>query len=536
MILTQIHWNPDPELTNIFGFPIRYYGLLFACGLVLSVLVLRWIYKRELIPLENLDKLTVYGIVGILLGARLGHCLFYEPSYYLSHPLEMIFPIAFDLDRSMLFVGYQGLASHGGGLGFLIALYFYAKKTGYPLLYVFDLMAIVLGLTGGFIRLANFMNSEIIGMPTSKPWGVVFELVDSVPRHPAQLYEAVCYFLIFALLLWLYKTKWRKPKNGIYFGLVLVLVFVVRILVEFFKEDQVAFERGMALNMGQLLSIPYLLVGIWFVAYGIKKSKKSMEMITLQSKNSNIKIEKGELVGYEVNGHQYIHQKGSPGWSSADTEMFPIIGPVNEAGFQVKTAKGDAEQDQHGHLRQFPYKLVSATTTEAVFKKVYRSGTPIENSKFPKNSDKEYLNWPYSFQFEKRFTLYEDSLEITFLVSGDKEMPFMLGYHPAFKIHSVNPVILTNEKKITLDEVLAVGSRALQVADHTEITLQDEKRITIKTEGFGHFMCWTEVRNMVCIEPISFYPYAVKQQDLHRGFQQLENGQARFKVTLFPEA
>jgi len=254
----------------------------------------------------------------------------------------------------------------------------------------------------------------------------------------------------------------------------------------------------------------------------IKQLKKGRQTVT---------IENGELVSYKVEGHEFIHQKGSLGWSSADTEMFPIIGPVDEAGFQVQTPRGTATQDQHGHLRQFPYELISSSNTEAIFKKAYKAGTPIKNSKYPAKSDEEWLNWPYPFEFEKRFELQEDALEITFTIYGDKNMPFMLGYHPAFKLYSDKPVIQTREGEISLDEVLAVGSRALKVANHEEITLKDEKEITIRTEGFGHFMCWTEVRNMVCIEPITFYPYAVEQINLHQGFRHLME-QEVFKVSL----
>ncbi|NVN17696.1 aldose 1-epimerase [Muricauda sp. HICW] len=258
-------------------------------------------------------------------------------------------------------------------------------------------------------------------------------------------------------------------------------------------------------------------------------------MVTLSVNNTTVKIDAGELVGYEVNGHQFIHQKGSPGWGSADTEMFPIIGPVNEAGFRVKTPKGEAVQDQHGLLRQMDYQLEHQTETSAVFVKEYQSGTGVYNSKFPEKSTEEKLTWPYDFRFEKSFLLTDNSLEIHFKVSGEEAMPFMLGYHPAFKLHSKSPVILAKGKEISLDEVLAVGSRALQVDDCTSITLRDEKEITIETEGFGNFMCWTEVRNMVCIEPITFYPYAVEQSNLHQGFQELKDT-AQFKVVLRPKS
>jgi prolipoprotein diacylglyceryl transferase len=215
-------------------------------------------------------------MVGILIGARLGHCLFYEPSYYLSHPLEMILPITFPPEGGIKFSGYRGLASHGGVLGLLIALYIYSRKTKHSMIDTLDLIAVVAGLSFGFIRLGNFMNSEIIGMPTSKPWGVIFERVDNVPRHPAQLYEAISYFFIFAIMMLLHKKMRTKLKNGFLFGLGTVLFFTARFVIEFVKENQVGFEDGMALNMGQLLSLPFIAVGIGFIIYGLMKTRKAL--------------------------------------------------------------------------------------------------------------------------------------------------------------------------------------------------------------------------------------------------------------------
>jgi len=274
MTLNYIHWNTDPEIINVFGISIRYYGLLFVCGLILSIYILGWIYKRENIPSEHLEKLSIYSMIGILVGARLGHCLFYEPSYYLSHPLEMILPITFPPSGGVKFIGYQGLASHGGALGELIALYFYSRKTKHSMIDTIDLTAVVAGLVGVFIRLGNFMNSEIIGMPTTKPWGVIFERVDNLPRHPTQLYEAISYFIIFAIMMILYIKMRDKLKNGFFFGLLLVLIFTARFIIEFVKEDQVGFEDGMTFNMGQLLSLPFILVGIGFMIFGLWKTKK----------------------------------------------------------------------------------------------------------------------------------------------------------------------------------------------------------------------------------------------------------------------
>jgi phosphatidylglycerol---prolipoprotein diacylglyceryl transferase len=274
MVLNYINWNVDPEIINVFGISIRYYGVLFVSGIILCIYILGWIYKRENIPFEQLEKLSIYGMIGILAGARLGHCLFYEPSYYLSHPLEMILPITIPPDGGIKFTGYQGLASHGGVLGLLIALYFYSRKTKHSMIDTIDLIAVVIGLSFGFIRLGNFMNSEIIGIPTTKPWGVIFERIDNIPRHPAQLYEAIAYFIIFAVMMILYKKMRDRLKNGFFFGLATVLFVTARFMIEFIKENQVGFEEGMKLNMGQLLSLPYIVVGIGFIIYGLIKTRK----------------------------------------------------------------------------------------------------------------------------------------------------------------------------------------------------------------------------------------------------------------------
>ena len=275
MIINYIRWNIDPEIINIFGISLRYYSVLFVSGLILSFIILKWIYKKENIPLDKLDKLAVYGIIGMFAGMRLGHCLFYEPSYYFSHPLEIILPIQPTADGGYKFSGFQGLASHGGAFGLIIALIIYAKKTKESIIKTIDLIAVVAPLASCFIRLANLMNSEIIGIPTNVSWAFIFVRVDNLPRHPAQLYEAISYLLIFGLMLYLYKTRRENLQNGFFFGLVITLIFVARFFIEFVKENQVGFENGMTFNMGQLLSLPYLLVGIGFIIYGLIKTKKN---------------------------------------------------------------------------------------------------------------------------------------------------------------------------------------------------------------------------------------------------------------------
>ena len=275
MIINYIHWNIDPEIINIFGISLRYYSVLFVSGLILSFIILKWIYKKENIPLDKLDKLAVYGIIGMFAGMRLGHCLFYEPSYYFSHPLEIILPIQPTADGGYKFSGFQGLASHGGKLGVIIALIIYAKKTKESIIKTIDLIAIVGSLEACFIRLGNLMNSEIIGTPTNVPWAFIFVREDNLPRHPAQLYEAISYLLIFGLMLYLYKTRRENLKNGFFFGLAITLIFVARFFIEFIKEKQVPFEEQMQFDMGQLLSIPFIVLGIGFIIYGLIKTKKN---------------------------------------------------------------------------------------------------------------------------------------------------------------------------------------------------------------------------------------------------------------------
>lgn len=268
MNLLYINWDVDPEIINILGFSIKYYGLLFMTGLLLCYFILRKIYKNENLSSQAHEAIIVYGIVGILLGARLGHCLFYDFEYYSKNPLEILLPIQKGSDGSYHFAGIAGLASHGGTVGLIIAMMLYSKKYSIRLLKIFDLIAIVAPLGGAFIRLSNLMNSEMIGVPTNLPWAFIFKRVDGIPRHPAQLYEAISYFIIFFILLLLYRRHTVKIGNGFYFGLSIFLIFTMRILIEFLKIDQVEFEKGMVLNMGQILSIPFIILGLFFTLKG----------------------------------------------------------------------------------------------------------------------------------------------------------------------------------------------------------------------------------------------------------------------------
>jgi phosphatidylglycerol---prolipoprotein diacylglyceryl transferase len=265
MIGLYINWDFDSEIINIFGFPLKYYGLLFGCGLLLCMYILKGIYKKENLKDSAHEALFIYGIVGIFAGARLGHCLFYDFDYYSKHLLEIFLPIKKTLDGEYKFTGFSGLASHGGTIGLIISLYLYSKKYEIKYLKILDLIAIVAPLGATFIRLANLMNSEMIGHPTTMPWAFIFRQVDNVPRHPAQLYEAISYLIIFMIVLTIYKTKNIKLGNGFLFGLVIALIFIMRILIEFVKINQVEFEDGMKLNMGQILSFPFIIIGGYFM-------------------------------------------------------------------------------------------------------------------------------------------------------------------------------------------------------------------------------------------------------------------------------
>ncbi|MEG1545803.1 MAG: prolipoprotein diacylglyceryl transferase [Bacteroides sp.] len=259
--LNFITWNPDPEIFTFLGITIRYYSLLFATGLGLAYFVVKYLYKDQKISEKLFDPLFFYCFFGILIGARLGHCLFYQPDYYLSHPIEMILPIKFTPD-GMKFIGYQGLASHGGTIGLMIALWMYVRKTKLNFIAILDNIAIATPIAACFIRLGHLMNSEIIGKVTDVPWAFIFVREDMFPRHAAQLYEAIGYFIIFVIGIWLYKTYKTKLHRGFFFGYCLTTIFTFRLFIEFVKESQVAFENSMTLNMGQWLSFPFIALGI----------------------------------------------------------------------------------------------------------------------------------------------------------------------------------------------------------------------------------------------------------------------------------
>lgn len=268
--LLHIVWNPDIEAFSLGSISIRYYSILFVTGLVLAYWIIGRLYKDQQIPAEKFDSLFIYCFLGIVLGARLGHCLFYEPGYWLSHPLEMIFPVRF-VDGSLKWTGYLGLASHGGTLGLMLSLWLYARKTKLNYLSVLDKIAIATPIAACFIRLGNLMNGEIVGKVTQVPWAFIFPRMGMEPRHPAQLYEALAYLLFFVIGLFLYKKYRTTLRPGFYFGYCLSTIFVFRFFVEFLKASQEAFEDSMMLNMGQWLSIPFILIGTHFMYHSFKR-------------------------------------------------------------------------------------------------------------------------------------------------------------------------------------------------------------------------------------------------------------------------
>ncbi|MBE7170433.1 MAG: prolipoprotein diacylglyceryl transferase [Williamsia sp.] len=278
MPLIYIQWSASPFIIRIGGFELRYYSLLFAVAFWLGYVLVKKMFQKEHKPEELLTPLIIYIIAGTVIGARLGQTLFYEFGYFKNHPLEIVLPFRIS-SGGFEWTGYQGLASHGGAIGILPSLAFYCRKYKQDFLQTIDKLVIAVALAGFFIRLGNFFNSEIIGMPTTLPWGVVFSRVDNIPRHPAQLYEALAYLSIFVWLWSLYKQHSIQLRKGFLFGLFLVLVFTARFLIEFIKEDQEAFEKGWLLNMGQLLSIPFIVAGIYFMT---RRNKHKADIYTIE--------------------------------------------------------------------------------------------------------------------------------------------------------------------------------------------------------------------------------------------------------------
>lgn len=273
--ILAIHWNVDPVIFNIGSFSLRWYGLLFVSGFILGYFIFRWFFRREKIDEGLLDSLLYTLLIATIVGARLGHCIFYQPDYYFGSWegfLEVFMPWK------------GGLASHGGTIALIFAMIWYAKhygkKNDFDFVWLVDHLAIAVAFAGAFIRLGNLFNSEIYGCVTDLPWGFVFERnadpanpadPEWLPHHPTQLYEALSYLILGVVLILMYKYRLKKIWRGTFIGIFFIVCFGMRFIIEFVKNDQVAFEADMALNMGQLLSIPFILLGIGFLVYAYTK-------------------------------------------------------------------------------------------------------------------------------------------------------------------------------------------------------------------------------------------------------------------------
>ena len=281
-LLLYIVWNPSLEAFSLGPLSFRWYSLCWLIGLALAYFVVKRLYKEQKIKDELFDPLFIYCFLGILIGARLGHCIFYQPDYFLTsakHFVEMLLPIHFLPEGGWKMTGYAGLASHGGTAGLMLALWLYCRKTKLSIWTVLDNIAIATGTTACFIRLGNLMNSEIIGKVTDVPWAFVFERVDLLPRHPGQLYEAIAYALLFFIMWAIYKRSTQHPApstpqvgTGWYFGFCLTYIFTFRFFIEYTKEIQEAFEASLPIDMGQILSIPFIIVGVWCMVRARKQA------------------------------------------------------------------------------------------------------------------------------------------------------------------------------------------------------------------------------------------------------------------------
>jgi len=259
-----IYWDVSPDIFTIGPLTIRWYGLLFAASFIIGYQLMMIIFNKERRSEKDLNDLVWYMVAGTVFGARLGHCMFYNPDYYFANPLEIL----------MIWKG--GLASHGAAIGIISAIYLYSKsRVGFTFLWVMDRIVITVALAGFFIRIGNLFNSEIYGKVTDVPWAFVFGMIDGQPRHPTQVYEAAANLFAFFILFKIYLKSVDKTKEGLLVGIFLILVFGFRIFVEFFKENQAQFEAGMFLNMGQILSIPLVALGVYILT---KKKNKTIKL------------------------------------------------------------------------------------------------------------------------------------------------------------------------------------------------------------------------------------------------------------------
>lgn len=257
-----VTWDVNPALFHLGSFEVRYYGVLWAVALGISAYIFHHIMIREGLSDKTFDSVFWFGVISTVLGSRLGHCLFYDPGYYLTHPVEIL-----DIRQG-------GMASHGAAVGLLIGLWLFSRKNKLPYIWSLDRISIVVAISGVAVRLGNLMNSEIYGTVTSLPWGFIFVRDgETLPKHPTQIYEALCYLVLFVILLWMYyKKDLARRRPGVMFGFFLIILFGTRFLIEFIKNPQVDFEQNMVLNMGQLLSIPFIVAGVVILWRALKQA------------------------------------------------------------------------------------------------------------------------------------------------------------------------------------------------------------------------------------------------------------------------
>ena len=265
MSLLALTWDINPELFSIGTYSVRYYSILWLVAFAAAFFILRNFYIKEGLKVSALETLTIYVFAGAFIGARLVHCIFYDGAYFLTHPLEIIIPFTEDADGNWIMTGYTGLASHGGILGMTIAFLIYCKIYKVDPWDIADKMVVIGSLGGVLIRVGNFFNSEMIGKPTDLPWAVIFKEVDNIPRHPSQLYEAITYIIVFAIVYYLYTRKREMHAPGFIAGIAISLGFVARFFIEYTKVSQSEFEDSLMLNMGQILSIPFIVIAAWVI-------------------------------------------------------------------------------------------------------------------------------------------------------------------------------------------------------------------------------------------------------------------------------
>lgn len=262
-----VNWDPNTIAFNLFGIPIAWYGIMWSCAIAVALYLWYKIIKREGLEPRMIESGFFHVVLGTVIGARLGHCLFYEPAEYFLHPFMSEFPWIKLLD----FRG-GGMASHGAAIGMVIGVWLFCRKWKVPMIWMFDRMSVMVPLGGALVRFGNLINSEVYGVPTDGTWGFIFKGAgETVPMHPTQLYEAVCYLVIFLVMAHLYWRTKVPDRRGVMFGLFLILLFAARFIIEFWKMPQESFEVGWALNMGQWLSIPFILAGAVILVYGLRR-------------------------------------------------------------------------------------------------------------------------------------------------------------------------------------------------------------------------------------------------------------------------